>query len=117
MFYCKFHLFCFQRKNWKKKSQAEIIAIYEEMKKALWRREYGDLKDKDSETKLVIKQIKGKYLGRNEVEQIGNDLVDVQKKIRLERNDKSRTMKDNSEFITQHLKITCRFVMGKYPLD
>ena len=99
------------------------MTIYEEMKRMLWRRNSGDLKDKNAETKTVIKKIKRQYLNQTDKAQMSQELANIQSRIRSQLSKNPRThrgctwsLKDNSEYITEHLKLTCRFVMDKYPL-
>ena len=113
-----------------KKSPAEILAIHQEMKKELRSRECGDLKGKDTSTKTVIRDIKRKYLDKAEKDKIAKELANIQKIIRSRSGGpnpilfprmakmwpQTWSMKDNSEFVTEHLKLTCRVVMDKYPL-
>ena len=107
-----FQLFYFQ----KKKSPAEIMAIYEEMKEVLRRRDFGDLKGKKADTKTVIQKIKREYLNKTEIDKISKELVNIQSRIRSQLKKHPRVVKNYPEYITEHLKLTCRFVMDKYPL-
>ena len=115
--FTEFHFFYFQAD----KSQAGYnLAVNEEMRTILIRRDSGDLKGKDAETAAAIQKIKRTYLNQREKEKMSEELKTIQKNIRSQLTKQGRMMvgawRKNPEYLTQHLKLTCRYVMKKFPL-
>ena len=94
------------------------MAIYEEIRKVLRRRDSGDLKGNNSETKKVIQRMKRAFLNKTEMDEMSKELAKIQSRIRsqLKKHPRARVVKNYPEYITEHLKLTCRFVMEKHPL-
>ena len=85
------------------------------MRTVLKRRDSGDLKGNDPVTKEFITKIKKTYLSPTEKGHMGSELSRIQLKIRSQSN-WIGSIKANPEYVTEHLKLTCRYVMKKFPL-
>ena len=91
------------------------MAVYEEMKKVINRRDFGNLKLKHSETRTLTQKIKRKYLSQSEKNKMAQELAQIQSRIKSQNAHRLSTLswKYNVEYITEHLKLTCRAVMDK----
>ena len=86
------------------------------MQSVLRRRDSGDLKGNDDVTKTVIQKIKRTYLNKTEKDKMSNELGKISLRIKSQLKKPPQVIKHYPEYITEHLKLTCRFVMEKHPL-
>ena len=78
------------------------------MKSVLESRINGPLKANDVGTRAALRSLKNKYCNKDDINRISRGLTDVRKQ---------GIQKKNPEYLTRHLKITCRILMEKYPLE
>ena len=85
--------------------------IYDELKKELERRLTGDLRDKNGGTIGLIKKLKKKYMSSFERDRFGTqELPILQRKYQ----GSPYPLKENADYITNHLKLTCRYIIFKF---